>query len=108
MTDIMGRVAELVVPARVAIEQGDAASLGKLIDRNFDLRRQLYDIQPDHLAMVDAARRVGATGKFAGSGGAIVGTFADDKMFDQLSAALGKKSSDWHVIRPRIVAPKGA
>ena len=106
--EIMREIAELVIPAQSAIQQGDAAALGKLIDRNFDLRCKLYDIQSDHLAMIEAARNVGATAKFAGSGGAIVGTFDDEKMFEKLADTLGAQSSNWHVIRPEIVAPKSA
>jgi len=38
--------------------------------------------------MVMTARSAGASAKFAGSGGAIVGTFEDAAQFDRLKAAL--------------------
>ena len=38
--------------------------------------------------MVKAARTAGASAKFAGSGGAIVGTYEDDAHFARLSEAL--------------------
>jgi glucuronokinase len=34
------------------------------------------------------ARKTGASAKFAGSGGAIVGTYEDDLQFDELTRAL--------------------
>ena len=38
--------------------------------------------------MIQAARSVGASAKFTGSGGAIVGTYRDDAMFEALVAKL--------------------
>jgi len=40
--------------------------------------------------MVEAARSAGASAKFTGSGGAIVGTYADEDMFQRLAGALEK------------------
>jgi glucuronokinase len=50
--------------------------------------------------MIQAARAVGATSNFSGSGGAVTGTFEDDRMFAKLKesyAPLGIK-----VIRPKV------
>ena len=38
--------------------------------------------------MVEVARTVGASAKFSGSGGAIVGTYTDEGMFARLRAVL--------------------
>ena len=38
--------------------------------------------------MVDTARSVGASAKFTGSGGAIVGTYEDEAMYAKLTTAL--------------------
>ena len=38
--------------------------------------------------MVEVARRCGASAKFAGSGGAIVGTYQDEAMLERLRAAM--------------------
>jgi len=51
--------------------------------------------------MVEAARSTGASAKFTGSGGAIVGTYADNKMFNELKKRLGRL--DVKVIKPRVV-----
>ena len=50
--------------------------------------------------MVMAARATGASAKFAGSGGAIVGTYEDESQFARLSAALS--AIGCQTIRPEI------
>jgi glucuronokinase len=50
--------------------------------------------------MVMRARAVGASAKFAGSGGAIVGTYEDETMFADLQEALTKIGC--RVLKPRI------
>lgn len=85
---------------RRALIEGDVAGLGKLIDANFDLRAKIYTISAGNLEMIQTARAVGATSNFSGSGGAVTGTFADDRMFRKLEdsyAPLGIK-----VIRPKV------
>ncbi len=52
------------------------------------------------MEMIEVARAVGATSNFSGSGGAVTGTFEDEKMFRKLEesyAPLGIK-----VIRPKV------
>jgi glucuronokinase len=85
---------------REALLAGDVATLGKLIDANFDLRAKIYTISKGNVEMIQAARSVGATSNFSGSGGAVTGTFDDDRMFQKLEnayAPLGIK-----VIRPKV------
>ena len=74
---------------RAAMQTGDYDTLDRLIDANFDLRAQLYDVGEGNLRMIRAARRVGATANFAGSGGAIVGSYKGRHMYDDLVAAMG-------------------
>jgi glucuronokinase len=59
------------------------------MDENFEIRRSIMDLAPGHVRMVETARRAGASAKFAGSGGAIVGCYRDDAMFDALHESLG-------------------
>ena len=87
---------------RQALLSLDYEKLDRLINSNFDLRAKIYRISPGNLEMIETARRVGATSNFAGSGGAIVGTYRDEAMFAALAAAmepLGIK-----VIRPMVTA----
>jgi glucuronokinase len=74
---------------RAALAARDYATLGRLIDANFDLRARLYRISDGNLQMIQTARRVGATANFAGSGGAIVGAYEDERMYQALTEAMG-------------------
>lgn len=51
--------------------------------------------------MIEAARSVGASAKFTGSGGAIIGTYKNEEMFQKLLKTLSEK--DILVIKPSIV-----
>src|ERR1017187_497786 len=87
---------------RECLLRRDYLRLGELIDANFDLRARIYQIDKGNLEMVHAARQAGATSNFAGSGGAIVGTYADEDMLARLKERM--KSIGVEVIRPKIVA----
>ena len=80
--------AGLAQRVRDMIVAGDGSKIGPLLNENFDLRRRLYKISAGNIDMVETARSVGASAKFTGSGGAIVGTYADEAMFDALVARL--------------------
>ena len=78
------------------------ARLNQLVDANFDLRAKIHRIDPGNLEMVTMARSAGASANFAGSGGAIVGIYDDEAMFERLTAA--GKPLGVAVIKPTIVA----
>jgi len=86
---------------RTCLIQRNYAELDTLIDANFDLRSRIYTIDKGNLEMVRTARAAGASANFAGSGGAIVGTYADEDMFARLTAAM--KPLGVIVIKPKIV-----
>ena len=94
--------ADLAQQVHEHLVASEGAQIAPLINRNFDLRRETYQISEGNLAMVEAARAVGASAKFTGSGGAIVGTYDGDEMFQALEARmtpLGVK-----VFKPQIIA----
>jgi glucuronokinase len=86
----MAEVAGLAAEARQALLAGDHGRVSVLMDRNFDIRRSVYELPRAQVQMIEVARSVGASANFAGSGGAIVGTYHDEAMFFDLAAALGK------------------
>jgi len=96
----MGRFAELTVAAREALLRGDAERLGQLINANFDLRRSICRLASGQVRMVEAARQAGATAHFAGSGGAILGTYPDEATFTRLRRDL--EAIGCRVLRPAI------
>ena len=86
----MTEFADIAQQGRDAIASGDAAKLPALVNANFDLRDRIFNVAEENRRMVHVARSVGASAKFAGSGGAIVGTFEDEAQFAALERALGE------------------
>jgi glucuronokinase len=102
VVEAMRQWAEYAEQGRAALLAGERETLKRLIDLNFDLRASIYDISRENLEMIRAARSVGATANFAGSGGAIVGTYEDENMFAALEAVM--KPLGVAVIRPKVTA----
>ena len=97
--------ARLTDKAKSCIMNGQKEKLGDLLNANFDRRRKIYNISPENIQMLEEARSLGASAKFTGSGGAIVGTIESEKMFKDLKKRLGQLKVK--VIRPTIAIPKG-
>ena len=101
----MQHFAVLAASARDALRDHAAERLAQLLDENFDTRRSLYNLSPWQVQMIETARRCGASAKFAGSGGAIIGTYRDEAMLEQLCRELGAIHS--HVIKPQVLPREG-
>jgi len=100
VVDAMKELAEITQVGRDVLLKQDQARLAQLMDQNFDIRRSIYNLPPWQTRMVEVARQCGASANFAGSGGAIVGTYEDQKTFENLCdrmAAIGSR-----VIKPQI------
>ena len=84
----MSEFADIAQRGRDALLAGKKGEIPSLVNANFDLRRRIFNIAGEDLRMVMTARSAGASAKFAGSGGAIVGTYEDDEHFRIISSAL--------------------
>ena len=93
-------IAELARLGRDALLARDHDVLRHLVDRNFELRRQLYPLEPRHVRMVELARELGASANYAGSGGAIVAVPHDG--FDPVEAERSFAAGGCTVIRPKV------
>jgi glucuronokinase len=102
--EAMTTCASLAELVRARLVKGQGASIGPLLDSNFDMRRRIYRIGEGNLRMIEAARSAGASANFAGSGGAIVGTYEDAAMFERLVEKLGAVGA--RVIQPEYVPPE--
>ncbi|HYX07294.1 MAG TPA: hypothetical protein VE912_11230, partial [Bacteroidales bacterium] len=96
--------AGLSVAMKEALENGKYDLFPALIDRNFDIRRSVMKISERNIEMVELARAVGASAKFTGSGGAVIGTYQGEKMYDALLDVMSKHKIE--VIKPEIVTNK--
>lgn len=92
--------AGLADEVRDCLLRRELEAIPDLLNRNFDKRREIYQISAGNLRMVEAARSVGASAKFTGSGGAIVGTYTDEAMYAALVARL--EPLGIRVLRPEI------
>ncbi|MGN0846231.1 MAG: mevalonate kinase [Kiritimatiellia bacterium] len=84
----MSEFADIAQQGRDALLAGATDRLPALVNANFDLRDRIFNVAPANRAMVLTARSTGASAKFAGSGGAIVGTYEDEAQFARLAQAL--------------------
>jgi glucuronokinase len=96
--ETLEKIAGLAERGRAALLADDRDLFGALMDENFDLRRTIMTISPGNLEMIEAARRTGASAKFAGSGGSIIGAVRSDAQFAALEEALRRIGAV--VIRP--------
>lgn len=92
--------AECAFHARDALLQKEPQLLGPLMDQNFDARASIYRLSPQHVRMVEVARELGAHAKFAGSGGAVIGTFEGHDQFRALDEAYQREGCT--VFKPQI------
>jgi len=100
VVEAMQQFAELSVLAKKAILEQDGRKLAELINANFDLRRSICRLPKEHVEMIEVARKTGASAKFAGSGGAIIGTYDSIDSYEKLKKYLGQIGCT--VIRPIV------
>jgi len=101
ITNAMETWAGYAEEGRECLLQRNYERLKELVDANFDLRAKIYQIDRGNLEMVHAARAAGATANFAGSGGAVVGVYEDEAMFERLIERM--QGAGAAVIKPKIV-----
>ena len=105
VTNAMRYWAGLADKAKSCLVNGQAEEISRLLNANFDRRGKIYRLGQDNIRMVETARSTGASAKFTGSGGAIVGTYKNAQMFNHLKKKLSKLKIK--VIKPKIVSGKG-
>jgi glucuronokinase len=88
--DAMHEFADLSTKFKDALQAGNILEMNKLINRNFNLRASIYKISQRNWELINCARNVGASSKFCGSGGAIVGIYTDETMYQQLATEMKK------------------
>ncbi|MFP6578239.1 MAG: GHMP kinase [Myxococcota bacterium] len=78
----------LVDEGLACLETSDFAGFHAAIDRNFDTRASIWLIGERDRRMIEIARSTGASAKFCGSGGAIVGSLSQHDDFAPLAKEL--------------------
>jgi glucuronokinase len=93
-------IAELARLGRDCLLAGDHHGLRRALDRNLEVRRHLYPLDPRHVRMIEAARSAGAAANYAGSGGAITAIPRGAGELEALRSAL--EGAGYQVVVPRI------
>lgn len=99
--DTLKRIADIAEEGKKAINSGNETLLNELINENFDLRAKIMNINDSNMELVQTARNCGASAKFTGSGGSIIGIYANDDMLTRLVVELNKINA--RVIKPYII-----
>ena len=96
----MSEFADIAQQGRDALVAGKPERLPPLVNANFNLRDRIFNVAEANRNMVMTARQSGASAKFAGSGGAIVGTYEDEAQFAELTRRLAEIGCT--TLKPRI------
>ncbi len=84
-----------------ALEADDLNTMNDCINANFDIRNQLVALHPKQIELVMLARQSGASAKFCGSGGAIIGMYKDKETLSRLRTNL--EAAGVNILLPNIV-----
>ncbi|MFC2115793.1 mevalonate kinase [Bacteroidota bacterium] len=104
VTEVMDAIrewGEITTKGMAALKSGNRVELNALINQNFDLRNSVMNIGEKNRIMVELARSVGASAKFTGSGGAIIGLYENEKSYNQLKDLMSKNNIA--TIKPEII-----
>lgn len=96
--DTLQEIAALAEQGKQALIDGDLETLNVLINRNFDLRKKIMNISDSNIELIETARACGASAKFTGSGGSIIGLYNSDETLTRLIIAMKK-------IKARVIKP---
>ncbi len=84
-----------------ALEKDDLETMNDCINTNFDIRNGLTTLHPKQVELVMLARQSGASAKFCGSGGAIIGMYKDQETLNRLKSDLSENGVN--ILLPNIV-----
>ncbi|MBM3974099.1 MAG: hypothetical protein FJ301_08375 [Planctomycetes bacterium] len=88
---------------REALLAGDRAGFLACVDRNLDLRAQVFTIAPADRELAQLGRGLGAAAKLPGSGGAVLFACRDEAQRDAVEAACRKHHHS--TLRPTVAPP---
>lgn len=99
---VMQKLGALTEDFLTALRLNEKEKVNAYINENFDLRQSVCQISRRNYEMITLARSVGASSKFTGSGGAIIGSFTSPEMYQNLEAAFASK--EIQLFKPTIVS----
>ena len=88
--DVMHQLAGIAVEGEASLRWHNGPRFAELIGENMEYRRALGPLPAKQAALVDIADRCGVTATFAGSGGAVVGAYADEAQLQAVTTAFSQ------------------
>lgn len=101
---VMEELACNAVAGRAALEARDVASFMACVNRNFDLRSEVFEIAEADRALIALGRSLGAGAKFPGSGGAVLFACRDDDHRARVEAAC--RAQGHATLAPTVAPPE--
>jgi len=101
---VMEELACNAVAGRAALEARDHAAFLACVNRNFDLRSEVFEIAPADRALIELGRALGAGAKFPGSGGAVLYACRDEAQRAKVEAAC--QALGHATLAPTVAAPE--
>ncbi len=77
--------------------------IGKILDENFNLRKKTCYVSQGNTELIEAMRSYGSSAKLAGSGGAVVGIYPNEGVFEKMKIELAEKGIE--VLKPTLAIP---
>lgn len=99
--ETLNRIAAIAEEGKEAILRKQYKKLHDLMNENFDCRAKIMNISDRNWDLVNTARKCGASAKFTGSGGSIIGIYKDDQMLNKLANELRQVNA--RIIKPFIL-----
>jgi glucuronokinase len=93
--------ANLAEEAKNCLLNKDYKKLGELMNANFDMRRKIFPISTENIEIIECARSCGASAKFAGSGGSIIGIYEGEDMYEKLKNEFQKINTI--IFKPKVI-----
>jgi glucuronokinase len=89
VTSAMTKLAQIAHDARAALLAHDHDAVAAALTAGYEIRARIFDLDPRHTAMIDAARELQLPATYTGSGGAIVGLARDAEALIELRRRTG-------------------
>ena len=97
----LSEIGNLASKGKELIREGNVDALKELMNQNFNLRSKIMNINDSNIELIETARSCGASSKFAGSGGSVIGIYDNNEMLTRLIVEMKKIKA--RVIRPYIL-----
>ncbi|MBM3990445.1 MAG: hypothetical protein FJ298_05480 [Planctomycetes bacterium] len=104
VTEVTAALAANADRGRAALEQGEREAFLACIDRNLELRRRLFTLSEEDLALVELGRELGAAAKLPGSGGAVLFACTDEAQRERIERACVARGHA--TLRPTVASPQ--